>query len=79
LGLPVVNVAGIGYNTFESMCVAMQVDPQGDPDLIAAQSDIKAKIEDWHTMNTTVHENITKYDPKFHRCVWKRSLLKVQC
>lgn len=35
------------HNTFESMCVAMQIDPQGDPDLIAAQSAIKAKIEDW--------------------------------
>jgi hypothetical protein len=35
------------HNTFESMCVAMQIDPQGDPEIIAAQSTIKAKIEDW--------------------------------
>lgn len=35
------------HNTFESMCVAMQIDPQDDPEIIAAQSAIKAKIEDW--------------------------------
>ena len=35
------------YNTVEAMCLAMMVDPQGDPELIAAQKDIKETLDDW--------------------------------
>lgn len=35
------------YNTVESMCVALMVDPQGDPQLIQAQQAIGEKLEDW--------------------------------
>lgn len=35
------------YNTFESMCLALMVDPQGDAEIIAAQKAIRAKIDDW--------------------------------
>ena len=35
------------YNTAEAMCLAMMVDPQGDPEIIAAQKDIKETLDDW--------------------------------
>ncbi len=35
------------HNTTESMCVALMVDPQGDPEIIAAQKAIREKLEDW--------------------------------
>lgn len=35
------------YNTLESMCLALMVDPQGDQEVINAQKMIKAKIEEW--------------------------------
>lgn len=35
------------YNTFESMCWALTVDPQGDPEIIAAQKQIREGIERW--------------------------------
>ena len=35
------------HNTFESMCVALMVDPQGDQEIINAQHAIQAKIDDW--------------------------------
>jgi DUF1680 family protein len=35
------------HNTVESMCVALMVDPQGDPDIIAAQNKMKATLADW--------------------------------
>ena len=35
------------HQTVESICIALMVDPQGDPDIIAAQSKMKATLEDW--------------------------------
>jgi hypothetical protein len=35
------------YQTVESMCIALMVDPQGDPDIIKAQGKMKATLEDW--------------------------------
>ncbi len=35
------------YNSFESMCWTLLVDPQGDPEMIAAQKKIHAGIERW--------------------------------
>src|SRR5208283_5222150 len=35
------------HQTVESMCIALMVDPQGDPDIIAAQDKMKATLEDW--------------------------------
>ena len=35
------------YNTIESICVALMVDPQGDAEIIAAQKAMKAILEDW--------------------------------
>jgi DUF1680 family protein len=35
------------HQTLESMCIALMVDPQGDPDIIAAQTKMKATLEDW--------------------------------
>ena len=34
-------------NTVESMSVALQVDPQGDADIVAAQQAMRAKLEEW--------------------------------
>lgn len=34
-------------NTFEAMCESLMVDPQGDPEMIAAQKKIRAGIERW--------------------------------
>ncbi|MEI7903302.1 MAG: beta-L-arabinofuranosidase domain-containing protein, partial [bacterium] len=35
------------HNTFEAMCVAMMVDPQGDPEIISARNTLRTKIADW--------------------------------
>lgn len=35
------------YNTFEAMCLAQMVDPQGDAELAAAQAKLRQSIEDW--------------------------------
>ncbi len=35
------------HNTVESMCLALMVDPQGDPGIIAAQKNIRATLDDW--------------------------------
>ncbi len=35
------------HNTTEAMCVALMVDPQGDPEIIAAQKSIREKLDDW--------------------------------
>lgn len=35
------------YNTFESMCLALMVDPQGDSELKNAQQQIRQKVEEW--------------------------------
>jgi DUF1680 family protein len=35
------------HNTVESMCLALMVDPQGDPEIISAQDAIRAKLNEW--------------------------------
>jgi len=35
------------HQTVESMCIALMVDPQGDPDIVAAQQAMRATLEDW--------------------------------
>src|SRR5258708_9845904 len=35
------------HQTVESMCIALMVDPQGDPDIIAAQKQMKVTLEKW--------------------------------
>jgi DUF1680 family protein len=35
------------HQTVEAMCIALMVDPQGDPDIIAAQAKMKATLDDW--------------------------------
>jgi hypothetical protein len=35
------------HQTVESMCIALMVDPQGDPEIRAAQERMKATLEDW--------------------------------
>ena len=35
------------HQTLESMCIAMMVDPQGDQDIIEAQTKMKMTLEDW--------------------------------
>jgi DUF1680 family protein len=35
------------HETVESMCLALMVDPKGDPEIIAAQEKMKATLEDW--------------------------------
>lgn len=35
------------HQTVESMCIALMVDPKGDPAIIASQTKMKAKLEDW--------------------------------
>lgn len=35
------------YNTIESICVALMVDPRGDKEIISAQEKMKATLEDW--------------------------------
>ncbi len=58
------------YNTVESMCVALMVDPQGDAEILAAQAAMRKTLDDWipkmlsaqepdgylHTMHT-IHGN----------------------
>jgi DUF1680 family protein len=35
------------HQTVEAMCIALMVDPQGDPEIIAAQDKMKATLDDW--------------------------------
>ncbi len=35
------------HQTVESMCIALMVDPQGDPDMIAAQAKMRLTLEKW--------------------------------
>lgn len=35
------------YNTLESICVALELDPQGDPEIAAAQAAMRKTLEDW--------------------------------
>lgn len=35
------------HNTVEAMCVALMVDPQGDPQIIAAQQAMREKLNEW--------------------------------
>jgi DUF1680 family protein len=35
------------HQTVESMCIALMVDPQGDPDILKAQAKMKRTLEDW--------------------------------
>ena len=35
------------YNTIESICVAIMVDPQGDEEIIKAQKEMRGTLEDW--------------------------------
>ncbi len=35
------------HQTVESMCIALMVDPRGDPDIMKAQEKMKATLEDW--------------------------------
>ncbi len=35
------------HQTVEAMCIALMVDPQGDPDIIEAQKKMKATLDDW--------------------------------
>jgi len=35
------------YNTIESICLALAVDPQGDQQLAGAQAALRAKLEEW--------------------------------
>jgi uncharacterized protein len=35
------------HQTVESMCIALMVDPQGDPDIIQAQALMRRTLEDW--------------------------------
>ncbi|MCU0913284.1 MAG: glycoside hydrolase family 127 protein [Planctomycetes bacterium] len=35
------------HQTVESMCIALMVDPRGDPEMIRAQEQMKATLEDW--------------------------------
>ncbi len=35
------------HQTVESMCIALQIDPKDDPEMIAAQEKMRATLEDW--------------------------------
>ena len=35
------------YNTIESICVALMVDPQGDEEIVKAQKEMRITLEDW--------------------------------
>ncbi len=35
------------YNTIESICIALMIDPQGDRDIMKAQETMKATLDDW--------------------------------
>jgi DUF1680 family protein len=45
VGYPWVNA--YVHNTIESMCIALQVDPQGDAEIAKAQDAMRATLEDW--------------------------------
>jgi uncharacterized protein len=45
LGYPFANA--YVHNTVEAMCVALTVDPKGDPEIIKAQEYIKTKLNEW--------------------------------
>jgi DUF1680 family protein len=44
------------YNTLESMCLARMVDPAGDPQIIAAQTDLAKAIDAWIPMILAAQE-----------------------
>lgn len=35
------------HQTVEAMCIALMVDPKGDPEILAAQAKMKTTLEDW--------------------------------
>ena len=35
------------HQTVEAMCIALMIDPQGDPEIIKAQEKMKATLDDW--------------------------------
>ena len=35
------------YNTIESICIALMIDPRGDQEIVKAQEAMKATLEDW--------------------------------
>jgi DUF1680 family protein len=35
------------YNTLEAACIALMIDPQGDPEILAAQDTMRATLDDW--------------------------------
>jgi DUF1680 family protein len=35
------------HNTIEAICVALMIDPQGDPEIIAAQAAMRRKLAEW--------------------------------
>ena len=35
------------HNTIEAICIAEMIDPKGDPEILKAQQDMKATLEDW--------------------------------
>jgi DUF1680 family protein len=35
------------HQTVEAMCIALMVDPKGDPDIIASQDKMRAALDDW--------------------------------
>ena len=35
------------YNTVESMCTALMVEPMGDPEIVAAQNGMRKTLDDW--------------------------------
>jgi DUF1680 family protein len=44
------------FMTMEAMCWALEVDPQGDPEIIEAQKAIRAKLEDWVVITLAAQE-----------------------
>ncbi len=44
------------YNTIESICIAVMIDPQGDQEIIEAQKAMKATLEDWIPMILAAQE-----------------------
>ena len=35
------------HQTVESICLALMIDPQGDPDIVAAQTKLRETLDDW--------------------------------
>ena len=35
------------YNTLQSLCLALEVDPQGDPEILQAQAAMRKTVQDW--------------------------------